>query len=231
MSQASTLGLMRGFAASFRRDLLIGLRHKGELINPLMFFIIAVSLIPLGVGPESQLLARLAPGVLWVMALLACLLSLDGLFRSDYEDGTLEQMLIQPQPLYLMVLSKVLVHWLLTGLPLTLLAPLLGLMLALPAQAYGTLCLSLFLGTATMSLIGAMGAALTVSLRRGGLLLSLIVMPLYIPVLIFGASAVSYALDTNPQSVPLAILGALLALSLALSPVATAAALRMSTNA
>lgn len=222
---------MDAFTACFRRDLLISLRHRGELINPLMFFVIAISLIPLGVGPESQLLARLAPGVLWVMALLACLLSLDGLFRSDFEDGTLEQMLIQPQPLYLMVFAKVLVHWLLTGLPLTLLAPLLGVMLALPAQAFATLCLSLLLGTASMSLIGAMGAALTVSLRRGGLLLSLIVMPLYIPVLIFGASAVSYALDASPETVPLAVLGAFLALALVLAPLATAAALRMSSNA
>lgn len=222
---------MDAFTACFRRDLLISLRHRGELINPLMFFVIAISLIPLGVGPESQLLARLAPGVLWVMALLACLLSLDGLFRSDFEDGTLEQMLIQPQPLYLMVFAKVLVHWLLTGLPLTLLAPLLGVMLALPAQAFATLCLSLLLGTASMSLIGAMGAALTVSLRRGGLLLSLIVMPLYIPVLIFGASAVSYALDASPETVPLAVLGAILALAMVLAPLATAAALRMSTSA
>ncbi len=222
---------MNAFSACFRRDLLISLRHRGELINPLMFFVIAISLIPLGVGPESQLLARLAPGVLWVMALLACLLSLDGLFRSDFEDGTLEQMLIQPQPLYFMVFAKVLVHWLLTGLPLTLLAPLLGVMLALPTQAFATLCLSLLLGTASMSLIGAMGAALTVSLRRGGLLLSLIVMPLYIPVLIFGASAVSYALDASPETVPLAVLGAILALAMVLAPLATAAALRMSTSA
>ncbi len=228
MSQASHLSVLR---ACLSRDLLLALRHRGELINPLVFFVIAISLVPLGVGPEASFLARMAPGLIWVMALLACLLSLDGLFRSDFEDGTLEQMLSHPQPLYLMVLAKVLAHWLVTGLPLTLLSPLLGLMLSLPAQAYPVLLVSLLMGTACMSLVGAIGAALTVSLRRGGLLLSLIVMPLYIPVLIFGASAVSYALEASPQSVPLAVLGALLALSLAFAPLATAAALRMSGNA
>ncbi|WP_286805861.1 heme exporter protein CcmB, partial [Marinimicrobium sp. UBA4209] len=181
------------FVATLKRDLLLAGRHPGDWINPLVFFLIAITLVPLGVGPEAALLAVLAPGILWVMALLATLLSLDGLFRSDFDDGALEQCLVSPSLLYLTVLAKVLAHWLVTGLPLTLMSPLLGLMLALPEGGYGVLCLSLMIGTITMSLIGSVGAALTVSLRRGGLLLSLIVMPLYVPVLIFGASAVNDA--------------------------------------
>lgn len=219
-----------GFKATFRRDLLLALRQRGELLNPLVFFLIAVSLIPLGVGPQSQLLSVLAPGVLWVMALLATLLSLDGLFRSDFEDGSLEQMLIAPQPLYLTVLAKIMVHWLTTGLPLMLLAPLLGLMLSLPTPGFVPLCLSLFIGTACMSLVGAVGAALTTGIGRGGLLLSLIVMPFYIPVLIFGTSLVQYGIDGSPYSVQVAVLGALLALSIVLAPLAAAGALRISTQ-
>src|SRR5690606_33916128 len=160
------------------------------LVNPLVFFLIVITFIPLGVSPESNTLALLAPGLLWVIALLASLLSLDSLFRSDFEDGTLEQLLVSPQPLAWMVLAKVLAHWLMTGLPLALLAPLLGVMLALPAEGYLPLVLSLLLGSGSLSLIGAIGAALTVALRKGGLLLSLIVMPLYVPVLIFGSGAV-----------------------------------------
>ncbi|WP_347331409.1 heme exporter protein CcmB [Marinimicrobium locisalis] len=214
------------FGATLRRDLLLSARHPGDWINPLVFFLIAISLIPLGVGPESKVLAVLAPGVLWVMALLATLLSLDGLFRSDYDDGALEQCLVSPSLLYFTVLAKIVAHWLVTGLPLTLLSPVLGLMLSLPG-GYGTLCLSLLIGTATMSLVGAVGAALTVSLQRGGLLLSLIVMPLYVPILIFGASAVNDAAQGVTVGVPLAILGAFLALALALAPMGASAALRV----
>lgn len=227
---SSTPGLFAGFIASFRRDLLIAARHRGELANPLVFFLIAVTLIPLGVSPEKNTLALLAPGIVWVMALLATLLSLDGLFRSDYEDGSLEQMLISPQSLYFTVMAKVLVHWLVSGLPVTLLAPLLGLMLSLPVDGYWPLLVSLALGTASMSLIGAVGAALTVSLRKGGLLLSLIVMPLYIPVLIFGASAVQTAIQGGAIGMQIAVLGALLALALVLAPIAAMGALRISTN-
>lgn len=223
-------GLLSGFVASFRRDLLIAIRHRGELANPLVFFLIAVTLIPLGVSPEKNTLALLAPGIVWVMALLATLLSLDGLFRSDYEDGSLEQILISPQSLYFTVMAKVLVHWLVSGLPVTLLAPLLGLMLSLPVDGYWPLLVSLALGTASMSLIGAVGAALTVSLRKGGLLLSLIVMPLYIPVLIFGASAVQTAIQDGSIGMQIAVLGALLALALILAPIAALGALRISTN-
>ncbi|UZJ45394.1 heme exporter protein CcmB [Marinimicrobium sp. C6131] len=215
------------FVATLKRDLRLAGRHPGDWINPLVFFLIAITLIPLGVGPEAALLAVLAPGILWVMALLATLLSLDGLFRSDFDDGALEQCLVSPSLLYLTVLAKVVAHWLVTGLPLTLMSPLLGLMLALPEGGYAVLCLSLMIGTATMSLIGSVGAALTVSLRRGGLLLSLIVMPLYIPVLIFGASAVNDAALGNEVGVALAVLGTFGAMAAVLAPFAAAAALRI----
>jgi len=190
--------LIKTLSCILQRDLLLAYRHRGELANPLVFFLIVITMVPLGISPSPEILARLAPGMLWVVALLATLLSLDGLFRSDYEDGTLEQLVLTPQPLYFMVLAKIFAHWLVTGLPLTLFAPVLGVMLALPAEGYGPLFLSLFLGTGCLSLIGAIGAALTVAIRKGGLLLSLIIMPLYLPVLIFGASAVQSAVDNGP---------------------------------
>ena len=218
----------QGFVAIFRRDLLLAFRHRGEMANPVIFFFIVVTLIPLGLTPEASKLAEIAPGILWVMALLASLLSVEGMFQSDYRDGTLEQMVILPQPLYLMVLAKILVHWLVTGLPLTLLAPVLGMMLSLPEAGYLPLVLSLFMGTAVLSLVGAIGAALTVALRKGGLLLPLIVMPLYMPVLIFGASTVQRAVDGFSVAGPLATIGALLAFSLLVSPFATAGALKVS---
>ena len=216
------------FSTILRRDLLLACRHRGEIANPVIFFFIVVTLVPLGLTPEASRLAEIAPGILWVMALLASLLSVEGLFQSDYRDGTLEQLLITPQPLYLMVLAKVLAHWLITGLPLTLLAPILGMMLSLPKAGYLPLVYSLLMGTAVLSLIGAIGAGLTVALRKGGLLLSLIVMPLYMPVLIFGASTVQRAVDGFSVAGPLAVLGALLAFSLLVSPFATAGALRVS---
>jgi len=217
-----------GFAAILRRDLLLAFRHRGEIANPVLFFFMVVTLVPLGLTPEAGRLAEIAPGILWVMALLASLLSVEGMFQSDYRDGTLEQMMILPQPLYVMVLAKILAHWLVTGLPLTLLAPVLGMMLSLPEAGYLPLILSLLMGTAVLSLVGAIGAALTVALRKGGLLLSLIVMPLYMPVLIFGASTVQRAVDGFSVEGPLAIIGALLAFSLLVSPFATAGALRVS---
>lgn len=227
---SDALSVLDSFLASMRRDLLVAARHKAELTNPLVFFLIAVTLIPLGVSPEKSVLVLLAPGVVWVMALLATLLSLDGLFRSDYEDGSLEQMLISPQSLYFTVMAKILVHWLVSGLPVTLMAPLLGLMLHLPGDGFIPLLVSLALGTASMSLIGAVGAALTVSLRKGGLLLSLIVMPLYIPVLIFGTSAVQSAIQGGAIGMQLAVLGAFLALAVVLAPIAALGALKISSN-
>ncbi len=216
--------------ALLRRDLLIAARRRAEVSNPLLFFLMVCTLFPLGLGPEPQRLALLAPGILWVTALLATLLASDGLFRGDYDDGSLEQLLLSPTSLYLLALTKSLAHWLLTGLPLALLSPLLALLLQLPGEAVPALVVSLLLGTAVLSLIGAIGAALTVGLRRGGLLLSLIVLPFYMPVLIFGASAVQSAADGFGWGGQVAVLGALLALALPLAPFAVAAGLRLSVD-
>jgi len=224
---SSTLQL---FKQTFKRDLTLAFRRKSELVNPLIFFLIVVSLFPIGVSPEPNFLSQLAPGLVWVAALLATLLSMETLFKSDYEDGSLEQLLLSPQPVFLVVLSKVLAHWLLSGLALTLVAPLLGVMLFLPSEGMPGLMLSLLLGTPTLSLIGAIGAALTVGLRRGGVLISLLVLPLYIPVLIFGSSAVQAAVTGLPLDGYLALLGAMLALALALAPIAAGAALRISVS-
>ena len=213
-----------------RRDVLLALRRRAEVANPLLFFVLVCTLFPLGIGPEPARLAELAPGILWVVALLACLLASDGLFRSDFDDGSLEQMLLSPASLYLLALAKSAAHWLVTGLPLALMAPLLALLLQLPFAAVPALVASLLLGTAILSLVGAIGAGLTVGLRRGGLLLSLIVLPLYIPVLIFGASAVQAAAEGYAYDGQLAVLGALLALALPLAPWAVAAGLRVSVD-
>lgn len=223
-------GLGVALIATLRRDLTLMLRRRSEVMNPLVFFALVITLFPLGLSPDPELLASVAPGLLWVAALLATLLSLDSLFRADFEDGSLEQLLLAPQPLAAMVLAKVVVHWLLTGLPLALMAPVLGLMLGLPAGSHLILMLALALGSASLSLVGAIGAALTVGLARGGVLLSLLVLPLYIPVLIFGAGAVQAALLGDGVAAHLAILGALLALAIMLAPWAIAAALRISVN-
>ena len=222
-----TSSLAGAFKATLARDLRQALRRRSELINPLVFFALVITLFPLGISPDKALLAT---RLLWVAALLATLLSLDGLFRQDLEDGSLEQLLLTPQPLPLLVLAKVAGHWLLTGLPLALMAPLLGVMLGLPSGAFGVLIASLALGSMSLSLIGAIGAALTVGLRRGGVLLSLIILPLYIPVLIFGTGAVQSAVNGMPSLAHLAILGAMLALALLLAPLAIAAGLRLSIN-
>ncbi len=216
-----------GFSAYLRRDLLLAYRRRGEAASPLIFFVMVSTLIPLGITPESARLAEIAPGIIWVMALLATLLSTDSLFASDYQDGSLEQLLISPQLLAMPVLGKVTAHWMVTGLPLTLASPLLGLMLSLPAEGYVPMMASLAIGTACLSLVGSVGAALTVSLRKGGLLLSLLVMPLYMPVIIFGSATVQSAIDGFAWSGPLAILGAMLAAAIALCPLAAAGALRL----
>jgi len=216
------------FSSLLKRDLMLAYRHRAELANPLLFFMIVVSLFPLGISSESQALQTIAPGVIWVAALLAALLSLDSLFRADFEDGSLEQIVLTPHALPLLVLAKVLAHWLVTGLPLLLLAPFLSVLLFLPASAVPVLIATLVLGTPILSLIGAIGVALTVGLRRGGVLLSLIVLPLYIPVLIFAAGAVNEAARGFPAIGQLYFLAALLALALTLAPFATAAALRIS---
>jgi len=230
VSPSQTAGLGGAFMGMLRREMTLAWRNRAEISNPLIFFVLVVSMFPLGVGPARETLQVLAPGLIWVVALLATLLSIDALFRSDFDDGALEQMLVGSQPLYVLVLAKVLSHWLTTGLPLVLLSPLLGTMLYLSSAGIEAMVISLLLGTGTMSLLGSIGAALTVGLRKGGILLSLIIMPLYIPVLIFGSAAVKAAVAGVPYNGHLMILAALLVGALTLTPLAAAGALRVSAN-
>jgi len=225
VTEVSTWGAL---AALVRRDLTLAYRHRSELLNPLLFFVIVVSLFPLGISPESKTLQLVAPGVIWVAALLANLLSLDLLFRTDFEDGTLERFLLSPHPLPLLVLAKTLAHWIVVALPMIVFAPVLGQLLFLRPGAYGTLLATLALGTPVLSLIGGIGMGLTVGLRRGGVLLSLLILPLYVPVLIFGATAVDAAGSGLNVSGHLSFLGALLLFAMTLAPFATGAALRVS---
>lgn len=218
---------MNALLVTLRRDLLLAARRRGEVVTALFFFIVVVSLFPLGIGPEPALLRRVAPGVLWVAALLATLLGLPRLFAADHADGTLEQMALSPQPFGLLMAGKIAAHWLLSGLPLVLLAPLLGLQFGLDGGTLAVLMFALLLGTPLLSLIGAIGAALTLGLRGGGVLLALLVLPLYIPALIFGAGAVeahSAGLDAGGH---FSILAAMLALAVFFAPWATTAALRI----
>lgn len=214
--------------AVVRREVSLSMKQKGEVLTPLFFFVIVTSLFPLGVGPESALLLRMAPGVLWVSALLAAMLSLQRLFAVDYADGSLEQMALSPTPLALLVVAKALSHFLISGLPLVLMAPVLGLQFGLDARALGILMLSLLLGTPTLSLIGSIGAALTLGVRGAGVLLSLLILPLYIPVLIFGAGAVEADAAGLGAGGHLSLLAALLVLSAFFAPLATTTALRIS---
>jgi heme exporter protein B len=208
--------------------LLLALRRRSDVATTLFFFLIVSSLFPLGIGPEPALLRSIAPGVLWVAALLAGMISLTRLFAADFADGSLEQMLLAPQPLSLLVTAKVLAHWLVCGLPVVLLAPLIGLQYALPSDALLILVWALLLGTPALSLIGAIGAALTLGIRGSGLLVALLVLPLYIPVLIFGAGAVAASQHGLSAQAHLSLLAACSILSLVLAPWATAAALRIS---
>ena len=221
-------GLTTVLIATLRREVSLAMRQKGEVLTPLVFFVVIASLFPLGVGPESALLLRMAPGVLWVSALLAAMLSLQRLFATDYTDGSLEQMALSSTPLGLLVAAKALSHFLLSGLPLVLMAPVLGLQFGLDGRSLGILMLSLLLGTPTLSLIGSIGAALTLGVRGAGVLLSLLVLPLYIPILIFGAGAVEADAAGLGASGHLSLLAALLVLSLFFAPLATTAALRIS---
>ena len=215
----------------FRRQLVLAFRRPIEIANPLLFFLMVVALFPLGLGPEPAQLADFAPGILWIIALLANLLTSDAVFRSDFDDGSLEQLLLAPQPLYLSVLAYVGAHWLITGVTLALVSPLFALMLNLPAGAIPVLMASLLLGTAVLSLLGGIGAALTVGLRRGGMLISLLILPLYMPVLIFGSGAVQAAATGFPAGPYIALLGAMLSLAVALAPLAISAGLRISVDA
>ena len=211
-----------------KRELQIAMRKQAEILNPLWFFLIVITLFPLVIGPDPKLLSRIAPGVAWVAALLSALLSFERLFRDDSIDGSLEQLMLTSQPLVLTALAKVLAHWLLTGLPLILLSPIAALLLSLEISIWWALVLTLLLGTPVLSCLGAIGVALTVGLRKGGVLLSLLVVPLFIPVLIFSASVLDAAGLNLPYSGQLAILGAILAGVMTLSPFAIATALRIS---
>ncbi len=219
---------MSAFLAIVRRDLLLAMRRKSEVFTALFFFIIVISLFPLGIGPEPILLKKIAPGILWVAALLSTMLSLNRLFATDHADGTLEQLVLSPTPLGLLVAGKIAAHWMTSGLPLVLLAPVLGLQFDLDPSALGILIVALLLGTPLLSLIGAIGAALTLGVRGGGVLLSLLVLPLYIPALIFGAGAVEAHISGLGASGHLSLLAALLALAVFFAPWATTAALRIS---
>ncbi|HEX7965099.1 MAG TPA: heme exporter protein CcmB [Gammaproteobacteria bacterium] len=220
--------MSRAVSALLVRDLKLAYRRRGEVLTPAMFFILVTILFPLGLSPQPELLRSIAPGVLWTAALLAGLIGQESLLKGDFEDGSLEQLALAPLPLELTALARVATHWLTTGLPLVILAPLLGLMLDYPVQAMGTLVLSLLLGTSILSLLGAVGAALTVGLRQSGMLLPILVLPLAVPVLIFGAQAAAQAAHGEDPAGALYLMAALLALGLTLIPFAIAAAVRVS---
>ena len=228
LSLAGGLSLTGLFVLIIRRDLVLAIRRRADVLTTLIFFIIVVTLFPLGVGPELNMLRTMAPGTLWVAALLASMLSLGRLFSADYLDGTLEQMLLVPQSLSALVLGKMIAHWMVSGFPLVLMAPVLGLQFDMPAEALWMLILTLLLGTPILSMIGAIGAALTLGLRGGGVLVSLLVLPLCIPVLVFGAGAVEAVTSGMSSAAHLSLLGALLLLALVFTPWVTAMALRIS---
>ena len=211
-----------------RRELMLAMRRRGDVLTVLFFFVIVASLFPLGVGPDPKLLRLMGGGVVWVSALLAAMLSLGRLFASDYADGTLEQLILTPTPPVVWITGKILAHWLVSGVPLILVAPVLGVQFGLSGEALGVLVFSLLLGTPVLSLIGAIGAALTLGLRGGGVLVSLLVLPLYIPVLIFGAGAVDGAMSGLGAEAHLSLLGGILILAFMLTPWAVSAALRIS---
>ena len=214
------------FNSLIKRELRLAIRHGADSWMVVMFFVLVVVLFPLGVGPEPGILTRISAGVIWVAALLSAMLSMDRLFQTDFEDGSLDLLILTPQPLELLVLAKTIAHWLTTGLPLIIVSPLLALLLNMEASGYGVMLAALALGTPTLSLIGAIGAALILGARRSGVLLSLLILPLFIPTLIFGVSAVDAALTDLPSKPQLLVLGGLLLAAFALCPWASAAALR-----
>lgn len=227
VSGGQSVGLFAGFSSLLRRDLRLAWLSRADAATSLVFFVVVASLFPLAVGPEQKLLHDIGPGVVWVSALLASLLSLPRLFTADHADGTLEQLLLAPQPLALLALAKIAAHWLTTGVPLVLLSPLLGLQYGLAAGEIGLLMLTLLLGTPTLSLLGAVGAALTLGLRAAGVLNALLVLPLNVPVLIFGSGAVAARAAGLDATAHLSLLGAVLALALAGAPWLVAQALRV----
>lgn len=219
---------MHLFLSTLQRDMLLAVRRRRELANPLVFFIMIVSLFPLGVSPDKALLSQIAPGVIWVTALLAMLMSMDTIFRSDYDDGSLEQLLLLPGPKVLLIGAKITAHWLTIGLPLVILAPIMALLLYFPAHAILSLVITLLISTPILSLLGAIGVALTLSLKSGGILSSLLILPFYIPVLIFSTMAINAAADNLPVSGYYALLGAFLIISVLFVPFAVVAALKVS---
>lgn len=222
--------LLKAIKSEFNADFKLAYRNKNALLNPLFFYIMVAILFAFGVGPESDQLRILAPGIVWVGALLASLLALDHLFREDFENGSLAQLILSPYPNTALLLAKISVHWLVTGLPLIIISPLIGMMMQLPTSAFGVMAFSLLLGTPALSLLGAVGVGLTTGIKRSGLLLSLLVIPLFIPVLIFGVSAVQAAAVGLPAFGQLYLLAAFSILSLLFAPFATSAALRISLN-
>lgn len=216
--------------ATLRRDLLIAYKRKNDLFNPFMFFVLVATLFPIGISPEPEALGEISAGVLWISALLASLLAMDNLFRADYEDGSLELLMLSPHPLYFLVLAKNIAHWLVSGLPVVLVSPLIAYMLNFPEGVYSTLVLTLLLGTPVLSLLGSIGVALTVGLGSRGLILAVITLPMSVPVLIAGTLTVSQTLEGASLSGYLAIMGAMLIAALTLAPLASAAALRISVN-
>ena len=218
----------RGFLVAFARDARLAVRSKGEVVQALAFFVVVVSLFPLAIGPESALLKRIAPGVVWVAALLSVLLTLPRILANDHADGTLEQLALSVYPLPLIVAGKIVAHWLITGLPLALLSPVLGLQFGLESRELAVMFASLMLGTPVLSLVGSIGAALTLGVRGGSILLALLVLPLYIPVLIFGAGAVEQSMAGIDVSANLSLLGAILLLGGLVVPFAVAVAVKIS---
>jgi len=227
-STANTPGLLSGLVATTRRDLLLAWKRPGDVLNPLFFFAMVCTLFPLAVGPSAEQLQFSGPGILWVAALLAMLLSLNSLFLADFEDGSLEQLLVSPQPLVVLAFGKIIAHWLTTGLPLVIISPLMALTFQMPLESIGVLMLTLGLGTVSLSMLGSIGAALTVGLHRGTALLSLLILPLAMPVLIYGARTVSLAVAGDTYSTGIYALAAYAVGALSLAPYATAAALRIS---
>jgi heme exporter protein B len=222
--------MWRAFYYTLRFELLIAYRHYSELLNPLLFFLMVISLFPLAISPDPHVLQNIAPGIIWITALLSLLLTLEKLFRADFNDGTLEQLLLSPHSLSLLILAKLLAHWLSNGLPLIILALLATVLLHLPIAAIPTLIISLLLGTPLLILIGAIARALTIGLRHTGLLVTLLVLPFYIPILILGAGSVMLAAHGVPVNGQLAWLGVLLIIAILLAPMTTAAALRIALN-
>ncbi len=227
-TESKVPGLINGLKSIIRRDLLLAWKRPGDVLNPLFFFAMVSTLFPLAVGPGAEQLAISGPGVLWVAALLAALLSLHSLFLSDFEDGSLDQIILSAQPLPLLALGKSIAHWLISGLPLVMVSPLIAMTFRMPGEAVGVLMLTLALGTISLSLLGSIGAALTVGLNRGNALLSLLILPLAMPVLIFGARTVALAASGDAVAAGIYFLAAYCMLALSLAPFATAAALKIS---